>query len=296
MLHTSMQGFSEALSAHRPQLEKIYRELLGSSYEAVQRLNSEKLVHTQEEKMLVQPVTDFLKYLKQDELLFFLQANELVQLDEVLTHDLDRRVLSRLGYDPTPWMELAYADLDKHDQMRIQGEKRMRNTKRLSDNELITLMRTWRTQVVENEGIGYNFLQSTMQYRLKKVRPDEVPNIEEMVRAGRGLGFGNHHDNYAGASILSPDPKQIHVASDGKLKLEGTSRLVTTPLIVLSERGVQQYLVEQLRGSDMPLYLLAAIHEFNHFVGYCIEDFPIITAAGILSYRAIRDLRTQQEI
>ncbi|MDP3765056.1 MAG: hypothetical protein Q8R04_00940, partial [Nanoarchaeota archaeon] len=65
------------------------------------------------------------------------------------------------------------------------------------------------------------------------------------------------------------------------------SRIITAPFIILSDEGVENHTAIQLQGSNLPPYLVAFIHEFDHFVLYCLQNLPLNITAGLFYGKAL---------
>jgi len=57
--------------------------------------------------------------------------------------------------------------------------------------------------------------------------------------------------------------------------------LVSRPIFLYWPKAIAQKSME-LAGSPLPLYLTPWVHEFGHFISYCLQERPIMVAIGIL--------------
>jgi len=284
-------GFREDISRYGAKLEQIYGSILGKKlFEYVTKLMSPKLLFTPPRGLsTAQPVMASIDNLfEKADLKFLWQAISSVDLDETLTRELDRRILLGLGYDPTAWTEKQPSPNEAElEQFKEVAERRQKYFRGLDNAGLSNFIARWDKYIAPDNTLLNNFVKSAQPYRIRKITSDQVPDLDSILMSGRAIGFGSDRDNYAGAMVLAPALDKIMVTDEGRLILKDTSRILTVPFIVLSDEGVENHTAVQLQGSNLPPYLVAFIHEFNHFVLYCLQNYPLNITAGLFYGKAI---------
>ncbi len=107
-----------------------------------------------------------------------------------------------------------------------------------------------------------------------------------LMDAEKSMAVAADLDNLSATAIISPPVSKIKINDDGTFHLDGTSRILTAPSIVLSDDGVD-IIRGDLSSTDLPPYLVAFVHEYDHFVGYCIQKYPLSVVAGLLHLKTI---------
>lgn len=79
------------------------------------------------------------------------------------------------------------------------------------------------------------------------------------------------------------DPSEMEgfkLASTGKIN-HGPNVLRTCPFFFMSPEIIRKN-EKNLQGTSMPVYFTPWLHEYCHFIGYCLEKRPVAVALGIL--------------
>lgn len=285
-------GFRKEINMYGGKLKQVYTDILGEKlFEDVTRLMSPKLMFTQPRGQTpVQSVMHSLDELfEKADLKFLWQAILSVDLDEALTKELDRRVILGLGYDPTTWAAAPTSSNHKGlAEFTAVAEGRQIYFRSLDNNGLSNLIARWDTYAAPENSLLSRFVKSSQQYSFRKIRSDQVPDLDSILTSGQAVGFVADRDNYYGTMILAPTPDKIELTDQGILVLKDTLRIFTAPFIVLSEEGVENYTAIQLQGSNLPPYLVALIHEFDHFILYCLQKLPLNITASLFYNKALK--------
>ena len=284
-------GFREDINRYSAKLEQVYRSILGKKLlEYVTNLISPKLLFTQPRgQSTAQSVMASIDNLFETaDMNFLWQAISSVDLDETLTRELDRRVILGLGYNPTAWIETQSSSSEAElAQFKEVAERRQKYFRGLDNAGLSNFIVKWDKYIAPDNTLLNNFVKSAQPYRIRKITSDQVPDLDSILMSGRAIGFGSDRDNYAGAMVLAPAQDKIMMTDEGRLVLKDTSRILTAPFIVLSDEGVENHTAVQLQGSNLPPYLVAFVHEFNHFVLYCLQNLPLNITAGLFYGKAV---------
>lgn len=284
--------FKEEVERHQAALDQIYRDMLGKErFGTVEYLATEHLFHSPTKPQRAVYIADKMDDIfDASDLSFLFQAINLVDLDEDIVSELDRRVLAKLGYDPTLWINRMknFPGYDREESVqRVAAQQRRRaHFGRLDDRSLAEWSALWDRHVAPENTLLKNYVDSIRQYRVKKIPPQ--PPHAELLRTGSPLIFSLEGDSYMGSAVLSPPGERIEMDDSGKISLKDTSTIVTVPLIVLSDEGVEKYNAPHLEGSGIPPHLTALVHEFNHFVNWSIQRYPLTLASGLFQVKAMR--------
>ena len=284
-----IQGFVEALARDGDKLEKIYRKILKpATLEGVTRLISPKLYHTpMQEDFPVESVTtiDSSIYKRSE---FLWHATTMWMAEESLVRELDRRILLEMGYNPEQWQRY-WLEKCQIDETRDTVLARQRFLENLDWDRLIEYIVRWDSHIHKENEVISNLVDSYKTHRVSKVNPSQISNLEEaLYSADVRTGFGADKDNYTGALIISPGLEKIQIKDDGRVVLKDTSRIVTVPNMILSDKGAE-YIANELKCSNLPPYLVSFVHEFNHFLLYALQRHPTLVATGLFYIGAITD-------
>lgn len=278
-------NFRQALEEYGQRLEALYRQVLGrEQFDAVTRFVSPRLYITSKPgqaviKSIVPDLEALFRGSRNPAFLF--NAFNLVDLDETLTRELDRRILHELGYDPSAWLK-SKSDDEIPDHFRRRDDSRQRYFQGMSWDYLVKAIAEWHKLLNPNNQSMLNLINSYQQYRIRKIPTEQITDLEARLASAISSGFGFEMDNFAGILTLSPPAEKAQVDDDGRLRLIDSSAIRISPIIVLSEEGVERYTKTQLAESDLPPYLVAFIHEFHHFIGICLQRYPIGLTTGLM--------------
>lgn len=281
------EGFRKAVEEYAPRLERIYRELLRRDFDEVRRLTTPGLFYTPERgqataKSIKGRIDEFFE---RRHVRFFVNSADMMHLNETVTREMDRRVLGALGYhDTESWVDyMSVADKEPGlEGSRRRDRIRQRNLARSSGAQFMDFLKNWDAYM--DEGLVANMLQSCRRYRVQKITAEHAGGIEALISSERSVAMTENLDNMAGAALLKPPRDKIRISDDGEVELIDTSRFLTAPTIVLSDDGVD--MIRDKLAPDLPPYLVALVHEFDHIVGYCIQRYPMFLAATLLHLKA----------
>lgn len=109
------------------------------------------------------------------------------------------------------------------------------------------------------------------------------------LRGYTAFGFSTK-ENLLFYVMMSPGERdEFGIDSTGKM--EGNSRIIrTSPFFLFSPRIIKKH-AKELKKASLPPYLSLWIHEYSHFVGYCLEKRPIATAILILYDHLTKECR-----
>ncbi|HLC67577.1 MAG TPA: hypothetical protein VJI12_01710 [archaeon] len=285
------ERFKKTIEDYGPRLEKAYKSLLRGDLNQVSRLDTPGLYYTPLEiqiagqELAAKPVEQILADVPQNPVSqgFFLRAMEMVELDETITRELDRRMLGALGYENTrPWVEQG----EDGSEISRRNDRLRAYLSGLSSPEFMDVIKRWDTKG-RKHGVTEKLLQHLQQYRVQKIRADDVGGAENIHRTSEsGVLIAKEKDNTSGMVLLSPERDKIRIQDDGTLQLVGTSRIVTAPAITLTDDGVD-VIADYLKGTDVPPHLVSLVHEFDHFVGYCLARYPLSVVTGLFYLKAM---------
>ena len=90
---------------------------------------------------------------------------------------------------------------------------------------------------------------------------------------------------YVGMDLGKND--EFEIGSTGHI--EGHSRMLSTfPLFFLSPKMIKEH-ARELKNTSMPVYFTTWLHEYCHFIGYCLQKRPVGAAYAILYAELLRD-------
>ncbi|MBI3027490.1 hypothetical protein HYY70_05230 [Candidatus Woesearchaeota archaeon] len=277
-------GFKDALERDGQKLEQAYRRVLNKNLDVVINLVSPRLYVAFEKGAT--PISFRSKDdnpISADGYAARFNAGCIRQIDECFAQELDKRVLSEIGYNSNPWM----AHLKKLESQRRIGQDQTEwtnETKRIlrgkTWKEFVDTVKEWYRYFSFPNAVALNFLQSYQQYKVSKIRTDQVSDLDRILSSGQLVS--EREDGVTYIIWIEPDSTKVKVSSEGRLELKGTSRFVTAPLIVLPESVVIDEVSKDLASSDIPPYLPLLIHEFHHFLIYAIQRHPTGLAAVLL--------------
>ena len=277
--------FGEALAKDGTRIEEVYRKLLGREYfEQLARLVSPKMfipIRKDASKVNITPYENVNASHKPNT---FLLGALLTLWDEYMVQDLDRRILTELGYNPLPWshhLENLFAR-GNQSPLAVDVKREAQEVfSRLSWKDFMD----WAVNFYEHLNIqdekGLNFLKSYRQYRVTKLGTDQHPDLEGLLKSGRMTNFDE--PDFTFYPLLSDETgERLRIEEDGTLKLQGSSRIVTYPLIFLPESVVEKEIVQDFKDSDLSPYLVPLLHEFHHFLAYALQRHPSVIMASLL--------------
>ena len=281
----SSENFKATIEEFGPRLEKLYKSLLGSDLQKVGYFDTPGLYFTPGDMPEVaspSPIMEVtMNAMERVNSGFYMRMLRLVELDETLTREMDRRVLKGLGYPyARSWIEQGEdggRETEANDRMRQYFSG-------LSNADFAALVGNWDRRT-KADAITGNLLRTLRQYRIQKKRTDEFGG------AGHLFGFntvavGVENDNLSGTAIMAPDYRQIRIADDGEIMLLDTSRIVAAPAIKLSDEGVAA-IEKDLIGTGIPQHLVSFVHEFDHFIGFCLASYPLSVVRALLYMKAM---------
>ena len=107
-----------------------------------------------------------------------------------------------------------------------------------------------------------------------------VEDPEVMRRLG-AFFVGEEED--LGFYVLSMHEKdvQIKVKDNGRIEPSGLT-LETRPVFLYWEKAIQ-HCASRLSAYELPAYFTPWIHEFSHFLCYCLQDRPMMAATSLLA-------------
>lgn len=262
---------------------------LKGRFDEVTRLISPKLYYTplrgqSPVKPILPTIEETLSTSKRPE--FLAQSSSLVLVEEHFVEELDRRVLQELNYDPASWLEAR--KMKENGQFREVEAKRQAFLRNLNWTDLLEYITKWDTHVVKDNKTLFNLVNSYLQYKVHKIGTEQVQDLEAVLSSSTMIGFSVEKDNTYCTLLVSPKPEKIRLNQDGKLILQGSSRMITAPLIIVSEEGVEEVTSLQLKGSTLPPYLVAFLHELHHFFVYALQRYPVNVTASLLFSEGMR--------
>lgn len=81
--------------------------------------------------------------------------------------------------------------------------------------------------------------------------------------------------------------EELEVGSTGRIG--GRSKTLSTfPLFFLSPKMIREH-ARELKKTSMPVYFTPWLHEYCHFIGYCLQKRPVGAAYGILYAELLKD-------
>lgn len=289
-----VEGFVDALARDGNPLEGIYRKILKpQTLESVTRLISPKLYHTpRPEDFPIDSVTS-VESSRYKRLEFLLDATNIWMGEESLVRELDRRILLEMGYNPSQW-QYFWLETCQIEETKDIARGRQKFLENLDWTKLMEYITKWDSHIYRENLTLANLVDSYKAYRVSKINPNQIENLEsELYSTGVNVGFGADKDNYAGVLLISPPLEKIQINNNGRLVLKDTSRIVTTPSMVLSDKGVEN-VANELVGSNLPPYLVSFVHEFNHFLLYVLQRHPTVVATGLFYIAAMTDSPEQR--
>ena len=288
-----IQGFTETLEEHGDRLGRIYRDALkAQALDNIVRLVTPRLYYTHpREQSLVKSIThvaeDLIKQSRHPE--FLAQSFALGLLEEQCVEELDRRILQQLGYNPLPWLEARRAKDEATDEyLRELVTSRHKFLRTMDWTRFLRFIENWDSAIAQDNRTLANLVRSYQNYRIIKIRTEEVTGLEDMMSSSTIIGIGADKDNFYTTILVSPEQDKIEISDNGNLFLKNGSKIVTAPLIILPEDGVQEVTAKQLEGSTLPPYLVAFVHEFNHFLVYALQRYPLNLTTSLFFLKGTR--------
>lgn len=282
------EEFHNVIVAFQGRLEEIYRTILRDRYVQVERFMTEGMFinPSRRRSVLTESVDGHVSLPARAYPQHYSVCMGLVGIDEDMTHDLDRRVLQALGYDPSNWNREGWDPLsnDPFDQVI---SRRRAHFARLDEREYCAEIKDWHLKVVKSQEAVTNLCRSLLGVRLRKSPSEEYGGhaVDEIV------GVGADGDCFSGVAIMSPKLDRVRMGENGKLILLGKQEVVTSPFVALADEGVDISFRAVAERSGIPPHLLAYIHEFDHIVGYGLQKAPLALMASLFYGKATGQLK-----
>lgn len=110
--------------------------------------------------------------------------------------------------------------------------------------------------------------------------PDSYLFKTSSLRGYTACGFSTR-ENLLFYVMISPEElDEFKIDSTGKI--EGNSKILrTSPFFFFNPRIIKRH-AKELKNASLPPYLTLWIHEYSHFIGYCLQKRPIAVAISIL--------------
>jgi hypothetical protein len=262
-------------------LDAIYADILGVRRQDVERLSTPGLIYTPSKNVEIrEPVLPCeIKRNREVSGLSMLSAM-LGLIEETLTKELDRRVLGGLGYNPDKWVNGTLEG--PIDPFNAQIHKLQAHLRGMPNEKLVQFVGDYHNIMK----LGYDFLLkfygSLKKFNFEKSATETIGDLEQLVSGGVS-GYAMAVDNFFAAVVDKSG--EIKVYGDGRVQLRSTSTIKSAPFIMLSDDAIQNTTAMQLAGTDLPPELVAIVHEYDHFVGYCIQKIPLNIAMMIIQLR-----------
>ncbi|MBN2042718.1 MAG: hypothetical protein JW754_02830 [Candidatus Aenigmarchaeota archaeon] len=100
--------------------------------------------------------------------------------------------------------------------------------------------------------------------------------VRELNKIGTGIFFGGFDDAMFTASTTYD--RSLEISSDGRINYQNA--ITSYPLFSFPEKG---FVKEKSRNPNYPSFIAPYIHEYNHFIGFALQNHPLVVAEGILS-------------
>jgi hypothetical protein len=112
--------------------------------------------------------------------------------------------------------------------------------------------------------------------------PDSYLFKTSSLRGYTACGFSGR-ENLLFYVMISPEElDEFKIDSAGKM--EGNSKVLSTSPFFFFSPGIIKEHAKELKKASLPPYLPLWIHEYSHFIGYCLQKRPIAVAISILYY------------
>ena len=110
--------------------------------------------------------------------------------------------------------------------------------------------------------------------------PDSYLFKTSSLRGYTACGFSARENLLFYVMINPEELDEFEVDSTGKM--EGNSKILrTSPFFFFSPRIIKKH-AKELEKTSLPPYLTLWVHEYSHFIGYCLQRRPIAVAISIL--------------
>ncbi len=107
-----------------------------------------------------------------------------------------------------------------------------------------------------------------------------VEDPEAMRRLG-GIFVGKEEDLGFYVLTILDKGAQIHVKEDGRIQ-PANLRLETRPVFLYWDEAIK-HCASRLSAYELPVYFTPWLHEFCHFLCYCLQDRPMMAATSLLT-------------
>lgn len=100
------------------------------------------------------------------------------------------------------------------------------------------------------------------------------------LRGYTACGFSGKENSLFYVMIRSEEGDEFKIDPTGEM--EGRARILrTSPFFFFNPRIIKRH-AKELKKTVLPAYLVLWIHEYSHFIGYCLQKRPVAVTALIL--------------
>lgn len=89
-------------------------------------------------------------------------------------------------------------------------------------------------------------------------------------------------DTYCLIAVRERNSSRFSIPLSGKINHISNSEMNTAPIILITKDGLENVIKEKPSPKNAPRYLTVYLHEYNHFITYCLQRRPLIAACFLI--------------